>query len=183
MHGQLQAAASAPWPPAAWDPAAQPPSLLIGIVSSDVRLAVRALRDCACALDVPFQMPSSRVKLTVLSSTIGRLSVRHAHTHLRPMHSFCWQVANVDNITAIKGACYIKYMAASAERSYCSSYSGQDRGILLQLGQQQVWPAVCIEFYSIHAVLNVHNLRPACTLTRLVIVQVGHLPLGLFEPQ
>ena len=51
-----------------------------------------------------------------------------------------WQVAGVDNITAIKGACYIKYMAASAERSYCSGYSGQDRGILLQFGQQQVCP-------------------------------------------
>ena len=51
-----------------------------------------------------------------------------------------WQVPGVENIAAIKGACYIKYMAAATERSYCSSYNGQDRGILLQLGQLQVRP-------------------------------------------
>ena len=48
------------------------------------------------------------------------------------------QVAGVDSIAALAGPCYIKYMAAAAERSYCTTYSGHDRGILLQLGHAQV---------------------------------------------
>jgi hypothetical protein len=51
---------------------------------------------------------------------------------------FVEQVAGVDSIAAMTGACYVKYMAAAAERSYCTTYSGRDRGILLQLGQAQV---------------------------------------------
>ena len=57
----VQVAANGVWPAANWDPAGQPPSILIGIVSSDVRLAMRSLRDYLAALHLPFVAPTSRV--------------------------------------------------------------------------------------------------------------------------
>ena len=78
-----QEAASNPWPPAAWDPAAQPPSLLIGVLSSDVRLAVRALKDCARALGVPFEMPTSRVRAATASACSASVPDAFLETDVR----------------------------------------------------------------------------------------------------
>ena len=80
----------------------------------------------------------------------------------------------------MKGACYIKYMAASAERSYCTSYNGQDRGILIQFGQQQVCPAFRPDMQILIASCRARD-RPATQVHGFL--QVGHLPLGLFEPK
>lgn len=63
MSVGAQVAAGSAWPAASWDPAIQPPSVLLGIVSSDVRLAMRALRDYLAALHLPFVAPTSRVRL------------------------------------------------------------------------------------------------------------------------
>ena len=56
-----QVAVEHAWPEAGWDPAAQPAPLMLGVLSGDVRLAVRALRDYAQALGFEFLMPQSKV--------------------------------------------------------------------------------------------------------------------------
>lgn len=61
LHACTQVAASHPSPSEGWDPSIQPPEILLGILSSDIRLAVRALRDWTSALHVPFVVPESRV--------------------------------------------------------------------------------------------------------------------------
>lgn len=47
--------------PAGWDPARAPREVLLGVVASDVRLALRALRDYSAALGLPAATPESRV--------------------------------------------------------------------------------------------------------------------------
>lgn len=47
-----------------WDPSSSTdeiPEVLLGVLASDARLAVRALRDYCTALNVPFFVPESRV--------------------------------------------------------------------------------------------------------------------------
>lgn len=66
----LQVAVSHPAPAEGWDPSLQPPEILLGILSSDIRLAVRALRDWTNALHLPFVIPKSRVR----GSAIGSMS-------------------------------------------------------------------------------------------------------------
>jgi len=69
-------------PSEGWDPSIEPPEILLGILSSDIRLAVRALRDWANALHVPFVIPTSRVSCTNSSCRITRSvgsSVRTVH--------------------------------------------------------------------------------------------------------
>lgn len=46
-------------------------------------------------------------------------------------------MVGTDSAAAVRGACYVKYTAAT-ESCHVSPYSGKDRGVLLQLGQQQV---------------------------------------------
>lgn len=62
----VQTAAAAPhaacgWAPSA-DPLAKPPSLLLGVLASDARLAVRALRDFCAALGAKFLLPEPDVR-------------------------------------------------------------------------------------------------------------------------
>ena len=47
-------------PDVAWDPA--DPDLLLGILATDIRLGVRALRDWTQAMEVTFTLPDSRVR-------------------------------------------------------------------------------------------------------------------------
>ena len=68
----LQIVASNSAPSEGWDPSVQPPQILVGVLSSDIRLAVRALRDWTSALHIPFVVPKSRV-----SRPLG-LSLRRA---------------------------------------------------------------------------------------------------------
>ena len=50
-----------PWAPSEWDPRTSR-DVLMGILASDVRLAVRALRDWSHALQVDFVPPVSKVR-------------------------------------------------------------------------------------------------------------------------
>ena len=102
-----QIAAGAAHPPAGWDPdAAAQPEVLLGVLSGDVRLAVRALRDWCAALGLPYTVPESRA-------------------------------AGAPNVAAIRGPAYIKFNSAT-RLCYATAYNGRDRGVLLQLGQQQL---------------------------------------------
>lgn len=94
------------WPEAGWDPAAQPSTLMLGVLSGDVRLAVRALRDYAHALGFEFVTPQSRVP-------------------------------GIAQLSSIRGGVYIKANVATRS-AMVSEYSGSHRGVLLQLGQQQI---------------------------------------------
>jgi hypothetical protein len=67
-------------PDVAWDPAA--PDLLIGILASDVRLAIRALRDWTQAMRVAFVMPESRVRVQACGCLHCVMSGTHAHNEL-----------------------------------------------------------------------------------------------------
>ncbi|KAA6426201.1 MAG: hypothetical protein FRX49_04053 [Trebouxia sp. A1-2] len=65
-------------PSEGWDPSIQPPEILLGILSSDIRLAVRALRDWANALHVPFVIPTSRVEgVSVITSLRGSVYIKY----------------------------------------------------------------------------------------------------------
>jgi hypothetical protein len=59
LKNALLNAIKQPYTPAAWNPAT--PDILLGVLSSDVRLAVRSLRDYCKALEIPFIPPKSRV--------------------------------------------------------------------------------------------------------------------------
>ena len=58
-------AATHPWPEAEWNPAMNK-HILMGILASDVRVAVRALRDWTTALGVEYFTPISRVCAVLL---------------------------------------------------------------------------------------------------------------------
>lgn len=60
-HHCQQVAAAEPHVPSGWDPSRQPAEVLLGVLASDVRLAVRSLRDYCQALGLPFAAPESRV--------------------------------------------------------------------------------------------------------------------------
>lgn len=82
-----------------------PTSLLLGICSSDIRLAMRSLRDYTRAFRVPFVQPESRVP-------------------------GCASLPN------IRCGVFIKYNSMGS--SYVSVYDGQDRGVLVTLGTEQI---------------------------------------------
>ena len=62
LRDALETVAQHPLPGIGWDPGAAERDLLVGVLASDVRLAVRALRDWTQALHVPFVVPTSRVR-------------------------------------------------------------------------------------------------------------------------
>ena len=64
----LQTAAAAPHAACGWAPSANPPCLLLGVLASDVRLAVRALRDFCAALGSEFLLPEPDVRPPSLAS-------------------------------------------------------------------------------------------------------------------
>ena len=57
----LQVAVVNPAPEEGWDPNMQPPQILLGILASDSRVAMRALHDWTTMLGTPFIAPQSRV--------------------------------------------------------------------------------------------------------------------------
>ncbi len=124
----MQVVATNAAPSEGWDPSIQPPEILLGILSSDIRLAVRALRDWANALHVPFVIPTSRVSCTNSS----------CHTTLHAQLAKCkdsalLQVEGASVITSLRGSVYIKYNAVS-QQCYATQYSGKDRGVLVTFG-------------------------------------------------
>jgi len=62
LRQALLTAYSQPYIPDGWNPAiSKTPDVLLGIMASDSRLAVRALRDWCQALGLPYAVPDSRV--------------------------------------------------------------------------------------------------------------------------
>lgn len=61
LRAALLAVLSNPWIDAGWDPASPAKEVLLGVISSDIRLAMRALRDYTEALNLPLVTPESRV--------------------------------------------------------------------------------------------------------------------------
>lgn len=107
LREALLVAAASPHAPSGWDPhSAQPQGMLMGILSSDVRLGVRALRDYCQALGLPFKLPESRVP-------------------------------GCPALPAIAGSVFIKYNSLSG-LCYATQYEGSFRGVLVQLGMQQI---------------------------------------------
>lgn len=70
LRQALLTVASQPWPQASYSPEQENRNILIGIMSSDVRLAVRSLRDYCDALDLPFLLPESAIKTAPLLTAI-----------------------------------------------------------------------------------------------------------------
>jgi hypothetical protein len=107
LRDALLVAASAPLPAAGWVHDADPqPEVLIGVVASDVRLAVRALRDYCAALGLDFVTPESRVP-------------------------------GAASLPAVAGPVYVK-LNSRTRVCYASRYEGRERGVLVQLGAEQV---------------------------------------------
>ncbi|KAK9813162.1 hypothetical protein WJX72_010000 [[Myrmecia] bisecta] len=106
LRNAVLAAAGQPWAVAGWDPAGGAGQVLLGVLASDVRLAMRALRDYTQALSTPWMLPECKV-------------------------------SGAASIAAIPGSVYIKYNSTTGQ-CYVTKYDGRDRGVLLQLGQQQV---------------------------------------------
>lgn len=61
LRQAVKAVACEPVVAAGWDPTRVPADLIVAVLSSDVRLALRALRDYCQALGVEFVQPASRV--------------------------------------------------------------------------------------------------------------------------
>jgi hypothetical protein len=80
--------------------------LLLGIMASDVRLAMRGFRDWCQALELEYVLPDNRVP----GST---------------------------SLSEVQGSVYLKYNSVS-KACYLSPYIGQERGVLLQLGQDRL---------------------------------------------
>ena len=135
-----QVAVSHPARSEGWDPSTTPPEILIGILSSDIRLAVRALRDWTSALGVPFVLPKSRVRGFVIAASgsdalmiaSGQLT-SHFNVHQPFATTTVLQVEGVSIISSLSGSVYIKYNAVS-QQCYVTGYTGKDRGVLLTLG-------------------------------------------------
>lgn len=78
LREAIQVVAANAAPCEGWDPSVQPPQVLLGILSSDIRLAVRALRDWTGALHVPFVIPQSRVEgMSVITSLQGGVYIKY----------------------------------------------------------------------------------------------------------
>ncbi len=65
----------------------------------------------------------------------------HARVLEYPVMTFeiprpCMPVPTSPHVSSIRGGVYLKYNAAS-ESAYVSEYTGNDRGVLVQLAQQQ----------------------------------------------
>jgi len=70
----VQAVAAEPRAAFGWDPGAAPAALLLGVLASDARLAVRALRDFCGALRTDFLLPAPSVR-PVMPQGLPRVSL------------------------------------------------------------------------------------------------------------
>jgi hypothetical protein len=96
-----------PFPEAGWSGGGNGSStVLIGLMASDVKMGMRALRDYCEALDVEFILPEVKV-------------------------------AGASSLSQVQGSIYIKHNPA-IRVCYVSPFTGQDRGVLLQMGQMQL---------------------------------------------
>ncbi|KAL4444597.1 hypothetical protein ABPG77_002414 [Micractinium sp. CCAP 211/92] len=109
LRDALLVAAAAPYAPAGWNPEAAAsssavPEVLLGVVASDVRLAVRSLRDYCQALGLPFQMPESRVPgVAAAPALVGPVYIKY---------------------NAATGLCYATKRSLHANSQHCTNETG-----------------------------------------------------------
>jgi Domain of unknown function (DUF1824) len=77
LRDALLIVVSQPSPDVCWDPTSAEPEILLGILSSDIRLAVRSLRDYCLAFGVPFCPPESKVPGYSLGLIPGGVFVKY----------------------------------------------------------------------------------------------------------
>ena len=97
-----------------WNPETSP--ILLGILSSDVRLAIRSLRDYTGAMNADFVLPEVHTTTTT------------SNTNDTP-----------SSVASMRGSVYIRYRKQQ-ETIQCTitPYTGNDRGVLVQFGNLQV---------------------------------------------
>lgn len=106
LRDLLLRAYRAPYPEAGWSGGCNGTStVLIGLMASDIKMGLRALRDYCEALEVEFMLPEVKV-------------------------------AGATSLAQVQGSIYIKHNPA-IRVCYVSPFTGQDRGVLLQMGQMQ----------------------------------------------
>ena len=137
------------------------PEVLLGVLASDVRLAVRSLRDYCEALGLPLLVSGGlrrRRRWHACHTCVHTPSpppppptTTHTHPHAPPcpapstsphpphprLQAPESRVPGVAAAPAIVGAVYVKYNSATA-LCYCTRYEGRDRGVLVQLGRCQL---------------------------------------------
>lgn len=106
LRDALMTVYSTPNVGSAWNPTAPDVMVLMGIMASDVRLAVRGLRDWCDALGLEYVAPEVKVP-------------------------------GASSLAEVQGNVYIKYNSKS-KVCYISPYLGKERGVLVQLGQEQL---------------------------------------------
>lgn len=125
--------------------------MLLGVMASDVRLAVRALRDYCQALGLPFKVSDAACEpLPVVSPDLGlkgcllaaihSLTIFDLPSHAPTPNAVQMPESRVPEVAAapaITGPVYVKFNSVSG-LCYASRYEGRDRGVLVQLGQQQL---------------------------------------------
>ncbi|WPT10984.1 hypothetical protein PSENEW3n2_00002156 [Picochlorum sp. SENEW3] len=122
-----------------WNPASSP--VLLGILASDVRLAMRSLRDYTAALSVEFVPPDSTIPLPQIQGSVyirykSSMTTRARGTSPPPSHLVDGeqeQEQNQDNKKKNKND-----QGERIVQCTISSYSGNDRGVLVQLGTLQI---------------------------------------------
>jgi len=95
-------------PAEGWFPGSDPSTMLLSVLSGDVRLALRALRDYTSALQLDWIDPESRVAGAPKLSNIAGTAV------------------------------YVKYRVAARSAFVSTLTDTTDRGVLLQLGMRQI---------------------------------------------
>lgn len=113
LREALYAAIETPNESIAWKGSSKSP-VLLGILSSDIRLALRSLRDYTQAMDVGYVLPT-----------------------------YVGQDGTVDDslaLPALRGPVYVRYRALPGSAPQCtvSRYQGKDRGVLVNFGTMQV---------------------------------------------
>jgi hypothetical protein len=121
--------------------------VLLGIMASEARLAVRALRDWCQVLDMPFVLPyvnsSTSSSSSSSSSSVGggaaadATSSEATTTTRSSSDSGSSPGSSSSSLAAVRGPVYLKYNSKTGQ-CYVSPYRGNDRGVLVQLGQAQL---------------------------------------------
>jgi len=110
------------------------PDVIVGIVASDARMAVRALRDWCAALGLPYVPPDVRLGGRDAPPPPNPPAAAAAAAASDAAAGGGGGGASTMLASLPPGPVYVKY-APVGRLCFASPYSGPDRGVLLQLGQ------------------------------------------------
>ncbi|KAI8110212.1 hypothetical protein M9435_001891 [Picochlorum sp. BPE23] len=118
-----------------WNPASSP--VLLGILASDVRLAMRSLRDYTAALSVEFVPPDSTIPLPQIQGSVyirykSSMTTTRATSPPPPSHLVDGEQQQEEENQDKND------QGERIVQCTISSYSGNDRGVLVQLGTLQI---------------------------------------------